>query len=539
MSRYTYIPNRVIDTNGIADGASIYFYEEGTTTPVSIFSDSQLSVEVSNPYVVAAGAAVPALYYEGVPPRVKVVGSDGAVISDDDPYNPLGAYVIDIRDYGAVDGGQINDALQAALDAVEVRGWGVVRVEGNYTLSSSALSASSGISVPPNCELDMRGANITVTGTTICFKFVVSNVSNVKIHGARIYDNSQATGQGGIISVFCTDAATSDMRNITISDLDLHNCKAVGWIDVGSEHPDYDLYRVSIRNIRASSYAGNSISTSSVSYGAHPIYLLASGGGDIYDVDIENITVNGQYIKGSVFILAAYGTVPASVIERVSIRNVRDYQCGQDGGINDSGCNGILIYGNTRFVTLDGYLSIAPRDCAVYTAGGMDNVLRNIECHGQNSTADATLPKGVIALNSPIRYIVDGVIGRNNYHDIDFTCSNFNWTGLNSYRQVDTMVQNDTGKFYRLITPGTSAAAGGPTGTGTGITDGTCVWDYAGTELPSNTIITNLDLSRAVDDAIRLSTACIIAGVTISGFKIYNASGNAITVRNDTPVVGP
>lgn len=35
-------------------------------------------------------------------------------------------------------------------------------------------------------------------------------------------------------------------------------------------------------------------------------------------------------------------------------------------------------------------------------------------------------------------------------------------------------------RTYTLTTPGTSAASGGPTGTGTGITDGTCVWSYFG-----------------------------------------------------------
>jgi hypothetical protein len=53
--RIVYIPNRVIDANGIADGASLYVYQSGTSTPVSLYSDINLTVPVSNPYVVAAG----------------------------------------------------------------------------------------------------------------------------------------------------------------------------------------------------------------------------------------------------------------------------------------------------------------------------------------------------------------------------------------------------------------------------------------------------------------------------------------------------
>jgi len=41
-------------------------------------------------------------------------------------------------------------------------------------------------------------------------------------------------------------------------------------------------------------------------------------------------------------------------------------------------------------------------------------------------------------------------------------------------------VSNDTSKVYVCRTGGTSAGSGGPTGTGTGITDNTCTWDYLG-----------------------------------------------------------
>jgi hypothetical protein len=39
---------------------------------------------------------------------------------------------------------------------------------------------------------------------------------------------------------------------------------------------------------------------------------------------------------------------------------------------------------------------------------------------------------------------------------------------------------NDTDKIYECVTAGTSASSGGPTGTGSGVTDGTAVWNYLG-----------------------------------------------------------
>ncbi|RWO22807.1 hypothetical protein [Mesorhizobium sp.] len=54
------------------------------------------------------------------------------------------------------------------------------------------------------------------------------------------------------------------------------------------------------------------------------------------------------------------------------------------------------------------------------------------------------------------------------------------WTISTAYTRIGRIVTNDTGKVYQLVTAGTSAGAGGPTGTGAAITDGTCVWNYVG-----------------------------------------------------------
>jgi hypothetical protein len=54
-----------------------------------------------------------------------------------------------------------------------------------------------------------------------------------------------------------------------------------------------------------------------------------------------------------------------------------------------------------------------------------------------------------------------------------------NWAASTAFA-VGQMVNNDTGKVYKCVTAGTSASSGGPTGTGTGISDGTVTWDYYG-----------------------------------------------------------
>jgi len=57
------------------------------------------------------------------------------------------------------------------------------------------------------------------------------------------------------------------------------------------------------------------------------------------------------------------------------------------------------------------------------------------------------------------------------------------WQASTSYA-VGGYVTNDSGpvKVYICTTAGTSAGSGGPTGTGTGIVDNTCTWDYVGAD---------------------------------------------------------
>jgi len=54
------------------------------------------------------------------------------------------------------------------------------------------------------------------------------------------------------------------------------------------------------------------------------------------------------------------------------------------------------------------------------------------------------------------------------------------WTASTTYSNVGDYVSNDTNKVYRLsgTVPCTTAGSGGPTGTGSSISDGTCTWNY-------------------------------------------------------------
>lgn len=65
-----------------------------------------------------------------------------------------------------------------------------------------------------------------------------------------------------------------------------------------------------------------------------------------------------------------------------------------------------------------------------------------------------------------------------------------NWAATTAYA-LNQHVSNG-GNTYRCTTAGTSAGAGGPTGTGVGIADGTAVFSYVG---PSEMIMDNTNLA--------------------------------------------
>lgn len=71
---------------------------------------------------------------------------------------------------------------------------------------------------------------------------------------------------------------------------------------------------------------------------------------------------------------------------------------------------------------------------------------------------------------------------------------------------VGQQVHNGT-NVYICTTAGTSHSSGGPTGTGTGITDGTCVWDYV-----DKKGMTLVNTSIAIGQPVEIDTYSITDG---------------------------
>jgi len=93
------------------------------------------------------------------------------------------------------------------------------------------------------------------------------------------------------------------------------------------------------------------------------------------------------------------------------------------------------------------------------------------------------------------------------------------WEATRPYAVGDQVI-NDTNKVYTCVTGGTSASSVGPTGTGSGIADGTVVWDYVGleTDVVSAAVLTDFTLG---DDTLALAISrygnSVICQVTDTG----------------------
>ncbi len=95
------------------------------------------------------------------------------------------------------------------------------------------------------------------------------------------------------------------------------------------------------------------------------------------------------------------------------------------------------------------------------------------------------------------------------------------WAASAAYSLIGMLVVNDSGKLYRLVQAGTSASSGGPTGTGTGIVDGGCKWNYVSAAGQS--------VFAAGSSAIAssLATGVTGSGVLGTGWSISRTAGSA------------
>ena len=139
-----------IDENGDPMvGAQLYFFDEGTTTPQTVYSDSALGEAIAQPILADARGAFPMIYLQAGTYRQRLLDADGVTIFDDD-----GISVPQASDYVPPDAGDTSEELLARTGDLKWRygtgthsGW--VRCNGR-----TIGSASSGATERANADAE-------------------------------------------------------------------------------------------------------------------------------------------------------------------------------------------------------------------------------------------------------------------------------------------------------------------------------------------------------------------------------------------------
>jgi hypothetical protein len=191
---------RLIDSNGIAAASDIYFYQTGTLTPATVYTDEGLTTPHPSPITVDAGAAVPDIYLDSdVTYRRRIVYSDGSV-DDTDPALPLSTSsmifapgltgsvsrtaqtklreIVSVDDFGAVGDGVTNDAAAIALAIANTPAGGVLRLTPGKTYFSSTTVTFDA----DNLTVEGTGATITTTADNQAVNFAGASLKIRGVH---------------------------------------------------------------------------------------------------------------------------------------------------------------------------------------------------------------------------------------------------------------------------------------------------------------------------------------------------------------------
>jgi hypothetical protein len=135
----------VINTRGVLEpGALLDVFEAGTTTRISVFSDSDLSAALSNPVVANSSGVFPSVYWNNAQAiRVRVREADGTVLGDADSYLSNGVTSTDLSFIQSGTGATTRTVQAKLRDTVSVKDFGTV---GDGTANDTAgITAADGI----------------------------------------------------------------------------------------------------------------------------------------------------------------------------------------------------------------------------------------------------------------------------------------------------------------------------------------------------------------------------------------------------------
>jgi hypothetical protein len=432
--QFIYIPNRIIDSRGLAVGALIYFYLTGSTTKINVYSDQSLTTPVANPYVVNAGAAVPDVYWDSsLVVRVRVVAVTGEVISDEDPwdgfsastllYTPPGAGAVPtpvntalariettLEDYGGgtdKTGAENLAAFEKAFAYLETRGGGTLTLGvGTYNVAKSAAR----LWVPSYVTIQGAGKSATRIVRTDAnanpdYFFRMLNTSGNVFRDMTVVGNNIATGfANGALFYWAQDEdATGVCTCPSYINLALENCKSDGWLghyQLGN--PPFDAIGPTILNCSFTGGSSRGPTDLGIPGGCIYVYSNQTPGGvtRIRNTLVQNCYADIPDVKSAVIFQGGLcgGTVNGFWVERVGTSSA----IGNDKvSYAFAYLNEIVGAQNPDNLTFANITVRRGKSAGIYSAawGGYGGriFIQNCRINGITDTENGTRPKGGFA----------------------------------------------------------------------------------------------------------------------------------------------
>lgn len=335
---------------------------------------------------------------------------------------------LDHRRYLSAVATDIFTAVQTAITVAKTKGGGAVRVAGGAWNVPSSVLAATPWELGDSVFIQGDGAattSITVTGATaINAIFHSLNIGNQRVRGITFNGNGigTSTATGRVWHIEMNASAAVKVSKFSFEDNVVSNMGGDYLVHFNNQSA------VSMRDIRVSkndfiSMPGNDRLPTNV--GARSTCVAFEGSftsvsGTINDAYVSYNTHDCTYMKN--FAISWHG----SSNHWYSYNTVNN--CGQANVfVDDVGCYAFLAYDNAHIgsppdrIYWDGNTILSPRDCGIYTANvGRVGAYYN-EISGQTSTADASLPKGAIAINGAAEYMGVGNRLNGNYFGLSIT----------------------------------------------------------------------------------------------------------------------
>ncbi len=398
---------------------------------------------------------------------------------------------------------------------------------GHYYVGPGTYYFDGPVSVSSNVHLELHPMAIfkrksTMPASTQMFR-ITFQVSNVIIEGGT-WDGVKEDGLYGEATAIATDGVSDILlRNLTIKNWDA---------DIGGARYGYGIYlgnnnhRIVIDHVKITGCTQNNMfivgATDSIVQNSY--FLDATGDSPGAGINIEpnyyyQIAQN-LMIRNCVFSGNATGVTCNNhyagdwhdiSFEDCLFENNRfggaSFTGGDNPGINYRITNCKFLNNATEGAYLAGIKGLDMANCRFAGNGGLgismfavrDFNIANCHIHNNgsygvqyrfdddtsadglfignsifnNATRGVYVTKGEVASSSGrsgITFAFNKSGNRNEYAPIDWVADHLTFVG--------SRVQHDSGKIYQCITEGFTAASGGPTGTGSDITDNEAHWKY-------------------------------------------------------------